>query len=170
MKILFGSRAIHGSGRNYVFCQSPKTLSRENAAKAIGEGGWREYDGGRKKAKSIWIKRTNGREERLVIRFDKASADFVNAAIDKRVSRAKALIKNPSSLSFSKCQDGKEYIKKLYFDNKTGEIVKERSELIIDGAKVEAERRWAGYMLCTSQEKVDSDVSTYRSSPLSSFG
>lgn len=150
--------AIHGSGRNYVFCQSPKALSKENAARAIGEGGWKEYDGGRKKVKSAWVKRSNGREERLVVRFDRASADFVNAAIDKRLNRAKALIKNPSSLSFSKCQDGKEYIKKLYFDSKTGEIVKEKSELIIDSAKVEGERKWAGYMLYVTDIPRQSDL------------
>ncbi len=150
--------AIHGSGRNYIFCQSPRMLSAENAEKALEDEGWTVYDGGRKKVRSVWVQRSNGREERLVVRFDQASADFVNKAVDKRVERAKKLMKSPSRLSFSRCQDGKELIKKVAFDKETGELIKEKSELVLDEAKIAEERKWAGYTIYATDIPRDEDI------------
>lgn len=140
--------AIHGSGRNYVFCQSPRSLSADNAERVVNdEGGWAFYDGGRKKAKSLWIKRSNGRRERMVVRWDKASADFMNATIDARVERARKIIKSPSRLSLRNCQDGKQYIRKIAFDPKTGEISRERSVLSLCEEEIARDRKYAGYVV-----------------------
>lgn len=140
--------AIHGSGRNYVFCQSPKSLSADNAERVVNdEGGWAFYDGGRKKAKSLWIERSNGRRERMVVRWDKASADFMNATIDARVERAGKFIKSPSRLSLRNCQDGKQYIRKIAFDPKTGEVSRERSVLSLSEEEIAKDRKYAGYVV-----------------------
>lgn len=140
-------KVIHESGRNYIFVQSPKQLREADLSEMFREEGYRVYDGGRKKVKSYWIKRTNGREERLVVRFDQASADFVNRTIDRRVERAKKFLKNPSLLSYRNCQDGKEYVKKAVFDDRTGEVIEARSVLELDEEKIAEERKTAGYML-----------------------
>ena len=87
------------------------------------------------------------REDRLVVRFDQASADFVNRTIDRRVERAKKFLKNPSLLSYRNCQDGKEYVRKAVFDDRTGEVIEARSVLELDEEKIAAERKAAGYML-----------------------
>lgn len=138
--------AIHNSGRNYIFCQSPKQLSSSDAERMLSEGGWQAYDGGKKKIKSFWIARGSGREERLVVKFDQASSDFVNRTIDQRVERAKRFLKNPSRLSFRNCQDGKQYIEKIAFDSKTGEIIEDKSILRLKTEDIEKDRRFAGFM------------------------
>lgn len=139
-------RKIHGSGRNYIFCQSPKLLSDENLEQAFEDKGWQTYDGGRKRIKSYWIKRTSGWEERLVVRFDQASCDFANHMIDGRVERARNFIKSPSKLSYSNCKDGKQYVRKITVDKNTGEVIKEKSQLELRTEDIEKDRKYAGYM------------------------
>ena len=154
--------AIHGSGRNYIFCQSPKALSGDNAERVVDdEGGWTWYDGGKKKVKSLWITRSNGREERMVVRWDKASADFVNATVDARIERAKRFIKSPSRLSLRNCQDGKQYVEKIAVDPKTGEVLREKSVLKLREDDIARDRRFAGYVVYVTdiprQEDLDRD-------------
>ena len=154
--------AIHGSGRNYIFCQSPKTLSSDNAERVTNdEGSWLSYDGGRKRVKSLWIKRSNGRMERMVVRWDKASADFANATIDARVERARKLIESPSKLSLKNCQDGKQYVEKIAFDPKTGEVLKEKSVLRLREDDIARDRKYAGYIVYVTdiprEEDLDED-------------
>lgn len=154
--------AIHGSGRNYIFCQSPKTLSADNAERVVNdEGGWAYYDGGRKKVKSLWVKRSNGRRERMVVRWDKASADFVNAAVDARVERAKRFIKSPSRLSLKNCQDGKQYIEKIAYDPGTGEVLPDKSVLRLRDEEIAKDRKYAGYVVYVTDipraEDIDED-------------
>lgn len=140
-------KVISESGRNYIFAQSPKQLREADLKEMFDPRGYLVYDSGRKKVKSYWIKRTNGREERLVVRYDQASADFVNRTVDQRVERAKKFLKNPSRLSLKNCQDGKQYIRKIEVDTKTGEVLLDKSVLELDEEAIEKERRFAGYML-----------------------
>lgn len=152
-------KAIHEAGRNYIFCQSPKQLSEDNLAPMFDGKGWLEYGEG-KKVKSWWIIRTNKREERLVARFDKASYDFMNAVIDDRVKRAMAFIEKPSKLTYANCQDGKQYIKKIAVDKKTGEVLKAKSVLELKLDEIEKDRKYAGYILYVTdipREKDDAD-------------
>ena len=139
-------KAIHDTGRNYIFCQSPKQLSEANLSPLFDEKGWENYDHN-KKVKSWWIKRGNGREERLVARFDQASCDFVNHTIDQRIERAKKFINNPSRLTYKNCQDGKQYIEKIVVDKKTGEVLKDKSVLSLNSNLIEKDRKYAGYIL-----------------------
>ncbi len=139
-------KAIHDSGRNYIFCQSPKQLSEANLKSLFEDKDWLQYDTG-KKVKSWWIKRTSGRDERLVARFDKASCDFMNKVIDDRVKRAEKFIANPSKLNLSNCKDGKQYIKKIVTDKKTGEVIKAKSYLELLTEEIEKDRKYAGYIL-----------------------
>lgn len=137
--------AIHNSGRNYIFCQSPKMLSEDNIKRIFEDTGWKLYDNGRKKIKSFWIIRTTKREERLVVKFDQASCDFLNYTIDRRVEKAKKFIKNPSKLNFKYCSDGKQYIEKIVLDD-NGEVIKEKSILKLKNDDIEKDRKYAGYM------------------------
>lgn len=151
---------IHETGRNYIFCQSPKQLSKDNLAEAFDDRDWLVYDNGRKRIKSYWIRRANGREERLVVKFDQASYDFICHTIDKRVERAKSFIKNPSRLSLSNCTDGKQYIRSIVVDQKTGEVLKDKSVLELKLEDIEKDRRYAGYMFYVTdipREKDDAD-------------
>lgn len=142
---------IHRSGRNYIFTQSLKSrkIDAEIRRRMIDGKGMTEYGepdrkGRRKSYKSRWIIRGNGLQERLVVKFDPASYDFMVKTIEKRVEHAEKIIKSPSRLSLSKCSDGKEYIKRIVLD-KNGEVMKGESELILSREKIEEEKSLAGY-------------------------
>lgn len=55
------------------------------------------------------------------------------------------MINNPSKYDKINSQDGKEYIKKISFNKKTGEIEEKESILELDKEKIELEKREAGY-------------------------
>ncbi len=113
-----------------------------------GEGmveyGEPDKKGRRKSYKSRWIVRDGGLQERLIVKFDPASYDFMMKTIKKRVEHAGKIIKSPSRLSLSKCSDGKEYIKRIVLD-KNGEVVKGKSELTLSKEKIEKEKALVGY-------------------------
>lgn len=142
---------IHNSGRNYIFTQSLKgrkidaDIRKEMInGKDMTEYGEADKKGRRKSYKSRDIIRSNGLEERLIVRFDPASYDFMMKTIEKRIEHAEKIIKNPSKLNLSRCSDGKEYIKKITVD-KNGEIIKAKSELVLAKEKIEEEKALAGY-------------------------
>ena len=95
--------------------------------------------------KDRWIQRTNGLEERLIVKFDKNLQKFLLEKINKRVKKALEIIKNPSKLTFNSCSDGRELIKKIEVDLKTGEINKNKSILELDNDKIEREKKFAGF-------------------------
>lgn len=152
--------AIHSTGRNYIFAQSPKTISEDNLVDMFDDKGWIEYDNGKKKVKSYWIQRGKGVEERLVVRFDKASYDYMNHVIDTRVERAKKYTKHPTTAPFPSSQDGKQYLKKISVDKKTAEINELATVYEIDEEKIQEDRKYAGYTLFVTdipREKDDED-------------
>jgi hypothetical protein len=135
---------ISGSGRNYVFSQHLGSLSEDDAAWAVDPKGYGACGDGGAKCKSRWIKRANGTEERLIAKCSPKTRKYMLAKIDERVGRAQKFVDNPSKLTYKGCQDGKEYIKKIVVD-KDGEIVKAKSVIALDEAKIEEERAEAGY-------------------------
>ena len=150
-------KILHDTGRNYIFVQSIKQLSDKVEGKLNGVPslqGWCLDKSGMEPCnakkgnvyyKERWIKRTNGLEERLIVKFDKGLEKFLLDKIEKRVKRAKEIIKNPSRLTFNSCSDGKELIKRIEFDKKTGEINESKSILELDDEKIEREKRFAGF-------------------------
>ena len=140
-------KAIHNSGRNYIFCQSPKQLSEENLKPLFESNGWLTYQNGKKRVKSWWIIRTNKREERVVARFDEKAKAFVNRTIDNRLKRLKKFFDNPNKLTLANCKDGKQYIKKLVVDKTTGEVIQAKSILELNQEAIEKDRKFAGYLL-----------------------
>lgn len=150
-------RILHETGRNYIFVQSIKQLSDKVEGKlnnvvslqewCLSKEGMKSYKSGKGTMyyKDRWIKRTNGLEERLVVKFDSNLEKFLLGKIDKRVKRAMEIIKNPSKLTFGSCSDGKELIKRIEVDKKTGEINESKSILELDNEKIERERRLAGF-------------------------
>lgn len=149
--------AIHESGRNYIFCQSVRQLADKAEAGNEGIRTWATngkdmtaYGEPNKKGekcsyKERWIKRGSGLEERLIVKFDPDSRDFILRTIEKRVERAKKFIKNPSSLEFKNCQDGKEYIKRVEVDKETAEVKKGNPAYLLDEDKIKREKAEAGY-------------------------
>ena len=142
---------IHNSGRNYIFTQSLKGRKIDEAirremtdGKGMTEYGEPDKKGRRKAYKSRDIVRSNGLEERLVVKFDPASHDFMMRTIEKRIEHAEKIIKNPSRLNLSKCSDGKEYIRKITVD-RNGEVIKAKSELVLSQEKIDEEKALAGY-------------------------
>lgn len=121
------------------------------------EYGSPDRKGRRKSYKSRWIARGDGTEERLIVKFDPASRYFMLNTIKKRVEHAESIIKNPSKLSLSRCSDGKEHIKKIAVD-RNGEVVRDRSELVLSKEKIE-EGALAGYCAYVTDipSKGDSD-------------
>ncbi len=150
-------KTLHGTGRNYIFVQSIKQLSDKAGCRSDGVPSLQEWclskadmksyetEKGTMRYKDRWIKRTDGLEERLVVKFDESLEKFLLDKIEKRVKRAREIIKNPSKLSLGSCSDGKELIKKIEFDGKTGEIVKSKSVLELDEERIEREKKFAGF-------------------------
>lgn len=154
------------SGRHYIFVQSIKQLSDKNEFKqkqqkkgkttertqsiqewALDRFNMKSYqvNGSTVYYKERRIIRTNGHEERLIVKFDEKIQKYLLAKIDRRVEKAKKIIKTPSTYSFSNCNDGKELIKKISFDTKSGEIDTKKSILELDEEKIQKEKDLAGF-------------------------
>lgn len=150
-------KILHETGRNYIFVQSIKQLSDKVEDKLNNILSLQEWCLNKKDMKSYksekgtmyykdrWIQRTNGLEERLIVKFDENLEKFLLEKINKRVKKAVEIIKNPSKLTFNSCSDGKELIKKIEIDLKTGEINKNKSILELDNDKIEREKKLAGF-------------------------
>lgn len=149
-------KTIHNSGRNYIFSQGVKGLSdkkagddleslREWATNGKGMAPVSPSDPKSASCKERWIVRTSGFSERLVVKFDPGSRKMMLKTIEKRLERANDIIKHPKDYSFSKCQDGKQYIEKIATDRKTGEIIEKDSVLVLKTDSIEREKREAGY-------------------------
>ena len=146
-------RIIHSTGRNYIFVQSIKKLPIKKDSKKITES-IREWVSNGKDLvkynegtyyKSRWIIRTSKYLEKLIVRFSEKDRKFQLKVIEKRIERANDMINNPSKYNKINSQDGKEYIKKISFNKKTGEIEEKDSILELDKEKIELEKREAGY-------------------------
>lgn len=136
---------VHNSGRNYVYVQPIRMLSKDLREYASSKEGMRAYGEGGCMLKSRWIKRGGGLEEKLIVRFDPDAERFELAAIEQRLSHVRKFIEDPSLLSYDRCRDGKQYIRKAAFDRRTGELIREKSVLSIDDEKVARDRAYAGF-------------------------
>ena len=173
-------KVLHETGRNYIYVQSIKQLSDKNEFKdaeikngkdthrtisiqqwCLDKSDMNSYDSekGKMLYKERWIKRTNDLEERLIVKFDENLEKFLLNKIDKRLKRAKEIINNPSKLTFNNCTDGKEFIKKIEIDKKTGEINKSKSILEIDETRVEKEKKFAGFYAFVTDIPGQNDLS-----------
>lgn len=155
----YNKELIHKTGRNYIFCQGIKGISNPKKKKGLEhiESDYEWAINGKnmtiyskrgepiKAYKERWIKRPNGVEERLIVKFDQSSQKFMLKTIDKRIERAQKFLKNPTLLEFKNCHDGKQYIDKVVIDKKTGEISKAKSQLTLNEEKINKERKEAGY-------------------------
>lgn len=142
-------KLIARTGRNYIFSQGMKGLDEDTHKWAIDRNGFSYYGkpnkkGERKGYKSRWIIRSNGLSERLIVRFDPNSRGLLLRAIDERVKRAKRFIANPSSLSLSKCQDGKEYLRKVTIDS-DGVLIPNKSIFSLNDEMIAKEKAEAGF-------------------------
>lgn len=142
---------LNQTDRKYIFCQSILQLSKEAQEEVIKDDGYVIYyeDSQKrkmKKVKSIFIKRSNGKYERIVCKFDTDSYLFTMKTLEKRIEKANHFIKNPAKLNKSQATDGKQYITKIVYDKKTGEIIESDSILTLNEEMIEKEKKFAGYI------------------------
>lgn len=147
LNTLGNKEGIHDSGRNYIYVQSIKSLCRKESALfdyCTSKDGMSPYGGKGAMYKSCWIKDGKGHEEKLIVKFDPDSERFAKETIAKRLEHIRKFFERPSRLNYDNCQDGKQYIKKVQVDRKTGEVVEADSVLQLNDA-YERDLRLAGF-------------------------
>lgn len=81
-------------------------------------------------------------EANLIITYDEDFANYLKYVRDKRIEKALKIIASPSRFNKESAKDGKQYIKKVEFNN-NGEIITRNLELDID--KIKEEEKYDGY-------------------------
>lgn len=76
--------------------------------------------------------------------FDEKRRKYMLNKIEERKQKALEIIKNPGRFDKVSSTDGKQYIKKIVFDE-NGEIIVENSTLSLDEEAIEKEIKYAGY-------------------------
>ena len=81
-------------------------------------------------------------EANLIITYDEDFANYLKYVRNKRIEKALKIIASPSKFDKESAKDGKQYIKKVEFNN-NGEIITRNLELDID--KIKEEEKYDGY-------------------------
>ena len=99
-----------------------------------------------------------------VVTWSKKYADKTKYEREKMISKAKSIINNPSKYTKEWLGNAASYLKQVSFD-KDGNVIKEKSNLILDIEKIEKEAIYDGYYLIVTSELNMSPVdvlNTYR--------
>lgn len=144
---------------HYIFSQSIKQLGDKTKDEMLAEDGWVALSNNRKykikkllKDSYIDDPHSTRKDKRSKVEidtmyifiFDEKRRKYILNKIDEREAKAKDIIKNPSKYDKVSSSDGKQYIKKICY-NDNGEIVVEKSTLDLDLELIEKEKRFAGY-------------------------
>ncbi len=144
---------------HYIFSQSVKQLGEATKKEIFEDDGWQQLGDHRKfKIKKIkkeclvnsdYSQRKDKKKKVLIdtmyiFIFDEKRRKFLLNKIEERKNKALEIINNPSRFDKISSTDGKQYIKKIVFDN-NGEIIVENSTLSLDEEAIEKEIKYAGY-------------------------
>jgi transposase len=106
-------------------------------------------------------------EQLQVVTWSRKYAEKTKYERDKLIAKAKSIIKNPSAYNKEKIGNAASYLKQVTYDAK-GNIVENKSSLIINTEKIEEEARLDGYYMIVTSEtdmKPIDVVNTYRFLP-----
>lgn len=144
---------------HYLFSQSVKILGKTATKEMFESDGWIPLNDHKrykikKFLKDSYIhdenskrkdnKKKVGIDTMYIMTFDENRRKYLLNKIEERLNKAKDIIKNPSNYDKVSTTNGKQYIKKIVFDN-NGEIIVEQSLLQLDLELIEKEKKFAGY-------------------------
>ena len=155
----------------YVFSYSIRKSTKDFKKYVLDEAGYTDLDGNtptedcdfkfksRIDVREIYVTMENGHkkkyliDEKQVIYWSGKYARKAKAEREEAISRAKAIIENPSKYNKTTAHKAKNYIKNIKFDKETGEIIeKEGEKLIFDSEKAEEDAKYDGYYCLISSE------------------
>ena len=144
---------------HFIFSQSVLKLNESEKKEILDDSFWETFASGKKyKVKKI-IKdsfvhdknatRKDGKiktsiDAMYIYIFDQKRRDYILNKLKEREEKARDIINNPSKYDKISSKDGKQYIKKIVYDN-NGEIITEQSELVLDFDTLDKEKKFAGY-------------------------
>lgn len=155
-------------GDGYVYSQTVRGGNKEFKAYILDESGYRKIgEGFRIKSRlcSREIKVSNSRGSRSKVQIDEKqvifySPDYAARAKAERepaLLKARDLINCPSKYNKSTVYGAARYVKNLFFDKTTGEIITTKQKLCFDEAKLQEEESFDGYYAIVTSEWKKSD-------------
>ncbi len=144
---------------HFIFSQSVLKLDNKSKNDLLDDSSWITFASGKRYKVKKMIKeihvhdssstRKDGKVKTsidimYIFFFDKKRRDFILNKIEEREKKARDIINHPSKYDKVNSKDGKQYIKKIVYDN-NGEIVVEQSQLILDTELINNEKKYAGY-------------------------
>ncbi len=144
---------------HFIFSQSVIKLNDSEKKELLEDTSWTTFASGKKyKVKKLikdsyvhnkYATRKDGKikitiDVMYIFIFDQKRRDYILNKIEEREMKARDIINNPSKYDKVNSKDGKQYIKKIVYDN-NGEIIVEQSELILDLDTLNKEKKFAGY-------------------------
>lgn len=160
----------------YVFSMSVRGADKELKSYVLNEDGY-EWLGSEYKRKSrryprtIRVSTTSGRkmsktvDEKQVVFYSEKYAKRAKAEREVALAKARELAENPGKYTRATSYGAAKYIKKIDFDEETGEILQSSSNLEIDEELIRQEEELDGYyVIVTSEmdEKDDKIIDIYR--------
>ena len=158
---------------HYIFSQSVKQLGDITKKELFNDENWislgdhRKYKIKKLKKDSYVHSDYSSRKDKktkveidtmYIFIFDEKRRKYMLNKIEERKQKALDIIKNPSKFDKVSSTDGKQYIKKIVFDE-NGEIIVENSTLSLDEEAIEKEIKYAGYGAIVT-DLFDEDVKT----------
>jgi hypothetical protein len=155
----------------YVFSYSIHKSTKDFKKYVLDESGYTDLDGNtpaedcdfkfksRIDVREIHVTMENGCkkkyliDEKQVVYWSGKYARKAKAEREEAISRAKAIIENPSKYNKTTAHKAQSYIKNIKFDKETGEIIeKEGEKLIFDSEKAKEDAKYDGYYCLISSE------------------
>lgn len=155
-------------GDGYVYSQTVRGANKEFKTYVLDPRGYKESDGGFKIKSRLYPREiyvSNAYGGRTKVQIDEKqvviySPNYARKAKEDRaqaVSKAKDLVKNPFKYDKTLSYGAAKYIKNLFFDRKTGEIVTTKGTPVFNEAKLTEEEKYDGYYAIVTSEWKKSD-------------
>lgn len=158
-------------GDGYVYSQSVRGGNKEFKEYVLDESGYRKIGEGFKIKSRLCpreIKVSNSSGSRSKVQIDEKqvlfySPDYAARAKAERepaLLKARDLINCPSRYNKATVYGAAKYVKNLFFDKATGEIITTKQKLCFDADKLEDEEKYDGYYAIVTSEwkKTDEEI------------
>ncbi|NSW92008.1 MAG: IS1634 family transposase [Firmicutes bacterium] len=154
----------------YVFSQSVRRANKELKAYILKDSGYTWYGDEYKRKSRLypWEIEVEEDGKKIKVKIDEKQVIFYSKDYDRRakaerqpaLDKAKELIRDPAKLNRATSHGAAKYVKNLYFDKETGEIITPKGALAFDEAKVKEEELLDGYYAIVTSEfkKTDDEI------------
>jgi len=154
-------------GNGYVFSQSVRRATKELKAYVLKDEGYTWYGNEYKRKSRLYPREIEVMEngKKIKVSIDEKQVIFYSKDYDKRakaerepaLQKAREIIKNPSKFNQTTSYGAAKYVKNLYFDKDTGEILTTKGVLSFDEEKLKEEEMLDGYYAIVTSELNQTD-------------